>query len=229
MKLLRQLLREEPLQLGLMALPFLVAAAAMPFASDRIPMQWGIHGQVNWYAPKTWGLFAMPLLIAFFFGGMLLIERTDKNRVGPNGEDLSSHGKAVRSIRLAVCLFSIGAFFLQVAAAIGRHPDIMRLIPAATALLFSFMGNLFGKLKPNRYVGIRVPWTLNSASVWRRTHRIAGYLWTAGGLVLAMFSLFGPAPDVLPVFLVGILVLTIVPLLVAWDSARTESQANSHG
>jgi uncharacterized membrane protein len=229
MKVLRQFLREEPLQLGLMVLPFLVAAIAMPYANDRVPMQWGIHGRVNWYAPKSWGLFAMPVLIVVVVGVTLLIERSDKNRVSPNGQHLSAHGKAVRSIRLAVCLFLTGAFFLQVAAAIGRHPDIMRLIPAAAALLTAFMGNLFGKLKPNRYVGIRVPWTLNSANVWRRTHRITGYLWTAGGIALAMFSLFGPAPCVLPAFLVGILILTIVPMLVAWDSARTERQTNSPG
>jgi uncharacterized membrane protein len=229
MKFLRRLLREEPLQLGLMALPFLVAVGAMPYASNRVPMQWGIHGQVNWYAPKSWGLFAVPVVILFVVGVMLLIERSDKNRVSPNGEDLSSHGKAVRSIRLAACLFLIGVFFMQVAAAIGRHPDIMRLIPAATALLTAFMGNLFGKLKPNRYVGIRVPWTLNSASVWRRTHRIAGYLWTVGGIALAMVSLFGPALYVIPAFLAGLLILTIVPTLVAWDSARTERQTNSTG
>jgi uncharacterized membrane protein len=229
MKLFRQLLREEPLQLGLMALPFLVAASAMPYASNRVPMQWGIHGQVNWYAPKSWGLLAMPVLIVVVVGVTLLIERSDKNRVSPNGEDLSSHGRAVRSIRLAVCLFLIGAFFLQVAAAIGRRPDITRLIPTAAALLTAFMGNLFGKLKPNRYVGIRVPWTLNSAYVWRRTHRIAGYVWTAGGIALAMFSLFGPALCVLPAFLAGILILTIVPVLVAWDSARTERQATLPG
>ena len=192
MKLLRELLREESLQLGLLALPFFVAAGALPYASNRVPMRWGIYGQVIWYAPKWWGLFALPVLLVVIVGVTLLIERSDKNRVSPNGEHLSAHGKAVRNIRLAVCLFLIGAFFLQVAEAIGRHPDITRLIPAAAAMLTAFMGNLFGKLKPNRYVGIRVPWTLNSANVWRRTHRIAGYLWTAGGVALAMFSLFGP-------------------------------------
>jgi uncharacterized membrane protein len=229
MKFLRQIFREEPLQLGLLTLPFLVAALAMPYANDRVPMQWGIHGRVNWFAPKWWGLFALPVWIVVVVGVLLLVERADKNRPGANAKELSPHGKAVRRIRFAVCLFMIGVFFVQVAAALGRHPDVMRLIPAAMGLLTAFMGNFFGKLKPNRYVGFRVPWTLNSINVWRRTHRMAGYLWTAGGAALAIFSLFGPAPYVLPVFVAGLIGLTIVPMLVAWDAARAERQTKSPG
>ena len=37
-------------------------------------------------------------------------------------------------------------------------------------------------------MGIRLPWTLHSADNWNRTHRLAGVLWVAGGLLFIPVS-----------------------------------------
>lgn len=39
-------------------------------------------------------------------------------------------------------------------------------------------------VKPNHYVGIRLPWTLNDPKIWYQTNRLAGGLGIIIGLVI---------------------------------------------
>ncbi len=218
---------EEWLQLLLLALPLIAAVAAMSYATERVPMQWGFNGQVNWTAPKGWGLLVLPgsmvLILALIFG----FESRDPARHRDADGQLTSHGRATRAIRLGLSVV-LGAFTLvQIAYALGRHPDGARVVPSLIAMLFAFLGNYFGKLKPNRYAGIRVPWTLNSETVWRETHRAAGWLWTASSLI--MLVLIWLLPDVSQMKWlqnIWLAVLLVGPLFVAWRSARRERLIN---
>jgi len=45
------------------------------------------------------------------------------------------------------------------------------------------MGNYFGKLKNNWFMGIRTPWTLSSPEIWDKTHRLGGKLFMLAGLI----------------------------------------------
>ena len=51
-----------------MALIALIADKRLPPA-DQLPMQWGITGEIGWYAPRRVALASLPLL----FGAMLLL------------------------------------------------------------------------------------------------------------------------------------------------------------
>ncbi|UUZ51904.1 SdpI family protein [Massilia sp. B-10] len=48
-----------------------------------------------------------------------------------------------------------------------------------------------GKVQPNFYVGIRTPWTLANARVWRATHRFAGQTMVASGLLGLLATALG--------------------------------------
>ena len=45
------------------------------------------------------------------------------------------------------------------------------------------------KLRRNRTMGIKLPWTLQSEENWTRTHRLSGFLWVLCGLVMIPLSL----------------------------------------
>jgi len=51
------------------------------------------------------------------------------------------------------------------------------------AALCVFLGNYFQAVKPNYFIGIRTPWTLNSDEIWRQTHLVTGKLLFYGGLL----------------------------------------------
>ena len=60
------------------------------------------------------------------------------------------------------------------------------LIFPLIGLLFAFLGNYFKTIKPNYFIGIRTPWTLENEEVWKKTHLIGGKLWFVGGLLMAL-------------------------------------------
>ena len=219
---IRQFLHDEWLQLVVLLIPAIAALAAMPYATEHVPMQWNLRGQVNWYAPKEWGLLVLPGTMVLIYGIMFWLESNDRYRRNEGDGALTSHGKATKIIRLALSLLLGGVCFVQIASALGRHPDFGRLVAAACPLLLAFIGNWFGKLKPNRYIGIRVPWTLRSEVVWRKTHRFAGWLYTVTGLIVAGLSLFLPSAYLIEISLVWIGVIVLLPLGVAWKAAREE-------
>lgn len=91
------------------------------------------------------------------------------------------------------------------------NPDVVlldKIIVPAIGLFFIFMGNIMYNIKPNKFVGIRVPWTLNDDDNWKMTHRMGSKLFFVGGLLITLVALGFPV-DVASMF------LTAVALLIA--------------
>lgn len=83
-------------------------------------------------------------------------------------------------------------------------------------LMFLVVGNYLPKCKQTYTVGIRLPWTLADEDNWAYTHRLAGKVWTIGGLViLALTFLRLPALQ-----FVVILVLVLIPTAASFLYAR---------
>jgi uncharacterized membrane protein len=87
-------------------------------------------------------------------------------------------------------------------------------------LFYVYLGNLFTTLKPNYFVGIRTPWTLENETVWRKTHHFGGRVWVAGGLVLAVVTLLLPKTAAFVVFICGTLCLGLGPIIYSYWSYR---------
>jgi uncharacterized membrane protein len=76
------------------------------------------------------------------------------------------------------------------------------------------MGNYLGNLRPNYFVGFKVPWTLNSDEVWIRTHRLAGKLWFWSSLAGMILYFVVPKPEW--VFIPLLIVIVLVPTVYAY-------------
>ena len=63
-------------------------------------------------------------------------------------------------------------------------------------LLFAALGFFFRSIKPNYFIGIKTPWTLESEEVWTKTHQVSGPVWIACGLFMAIAPLFAKAASV---------------------------------
>lgn len=74
----------------------------------------------------------------------------------------------------------------------GVNPGAMlidKIVLPAIGLFFIFMGNVMYNIRPNRFVGIRTPWTLSSDDNWKKTHRLGAKLFFVGGLLITLTSL----------------------------------------
>jgi immunity protein, SdpI family len=173
-------LRENWLQAAILAIPFIVVAAFWDRFPERVVVQWGPHGLPSKWAGKFPGLFVCPSIsvaLAIFLGWIPRID--PRLRRNPDG-----NGRYLAAIRLSTtALCSFGGVLIA-AEALGHHFNIPVLTINAVLILFLVLGNYFGTIRPNYFVGIRTPWTLESDEVWRATHRNGGRVFVAGSLAL---------------------------------------------
>ncbi len=87
-------------------------------------------------------------------------------------------------------------------------------IPIAVFLIVTLFGNYMGNIRPNYFVGIKVPWTLNNDVVWVKTHRLAGKLWFWGGLIgiAALIFIKNASIILIPV----LIIITVVPIVYSY-------------
>jgi uncharacterized membrane protein len=80
-------------------------------------------------------------------------------------------------------------------------------------------------VKPNYFVGIRTPWTLESETVWRKTHRVGARLFFVMGLIIMLAGLVIPEKFVFWVMLVLPLTVTLGIVFYSWMVFQQEQKA----
>jgi uncharacterized membrane protein len=202
------LLKSEWLQILILALPFIVLALLWNQIPDRVPSHWNARGQIDGYASKGFGTLLMPcinIVVALLIG---LLPRIDPKLSKRDPESRASLMHTIKILRIAITGFEslIALAIILFAAKLfpGRF-DFTSVICIASGLLFAVLGNFMSKLRPNYFVGIRTPWTLESKDVWVKTHRLGGPLMVALGVVVMLAGLLLPPNIVLFVFLPAVL------------------------
>ena len=184
----------------------------------RVPIHFNLEGQ-----PDNWGSknFLIGIIILLTLGINLLL------LIVPNidpKEKLKSMGSKYQQLRFMMSLFmnALAVFILYHAntGSLEQSNFVYLLI----GLLFIVLGNYFQAIKPNYFIGIRTPWTLESETVWRKTHRLGGRLWMAGGAVMCISALI-PNPVLrLVVFFGTGAIVAFVPVIYSFIEQRKESR-----
>ena len=92
----------------------------------------------------------------------------------------------------------------------------MKFVFIAMGLLFALIGSNMYNIKPNYFAGIRLPWTLENEENWKYTHRIAGRMWFAGGLILTALAFFLPTKAGFIALMITTAIITIVPAVYSY-------------
>jgi uncharacterized membrane protein len=69
-----------------------------------------------------------------------------------------------------------------------------RIVPVMLGAFLVGVGNLLPRTRPNLAMGISTSGTRSDRALWMRTHRVAGYLVVALGLVILFGGIVVPAP-----------------------------------
>lgn len=200
--------KTEFLTLLLLALPFVYLAFTWHQYPAQVPIHFNHHGQADRYGSKTFGLLLLPAINVALYLLLKYLPRLD-----PRQANLALFKEKYALIRLFIHLFLVFIFFLVAfSAQQGTSPRLYpKLVVMGVLLLFIMLGNYFSTMRPNYFVGIRTPWTLENPEVWKRTHRFAGRLWVFSCLALLLVLLFTELPH--PLFLVSFLVLiSLIPM-----------------
>lgn len=200
--------------IGIVLIPFAYLAIIWDTLPQQVPMHWNAAGQIDRYGDKAESLlipFLLPLLTYLIFTLSPLID--PKGKFGKMGNKLAGLKF------LVTLLMSALAVFILHSMKNGATQDNNYII-LFTGILFSIMGNYFKTIQANYFIGIRTPWTLENETVWKETHKMAGTLWFAGGLVIAALSFVLPQAAMLAVFLSITAIISVAPIVFSYLKFR---------
>ena len=174
---------------------------------DQVAVHWSISGVPNNFAPKAFAGFGMPLLFAVSNTVVYFVTNADPKR--------DNYAKVLVFIFKAIMpVFSLIIVPVTLLIAIGIEIDMSSHVPIFMGILFIVVGNYFPKTKQNYTMGIKLPWTLHSEENWNKTHRLAGYTWIIGGILIIISSLISAHNYILNIIL--LVTLIVVPMVYSY-------------
>ncbi len=194
---------KESLLIIITLIPIVIMAIYWELLPNNLPVQWGISGTPNDYAPK----YVWPLILAGTYLLLLFLPKLD-----PRSHNYNRFSSSYYIIRLFIQLFSAGACTLALLESLNWPLDTGHLIMMGSLLMISIIGNYMTTLKPNWFIGIRTPWTLEDDKVWRKTHKLGGYLWFWGGLLALIIAIISPQVTY-PVVIGLLFVISVIPII----------------
>ena len=201
--------RELPL-IAIILLPFAYLAYIWNQLPQQVAMHWNAKGEIDRYGDKTELLllpFLLPVLVYLIF---LVVPKIDpKNK-------LNKMGNKLQTLKVLMTTFmSVLALFLIYSAKNESFAN-PNYIVLSVGVLYIILGNYFKTIKPNYFIGIRTPWTLENESVWKTTHQLSGKIWFAGGIIVVLSSLLLDKQSNSILFFIITGIITIIPVVYSY-------------
>jgi uncharacterized membrane protein len=190
-------------------IPFLFLAYIYGSLPGTVPTHFSIDGTANGWSSKQ-SLWFMPAGLPLFIYLLFLIIP----KIDPKQRFNKASGK-YEQLRFILLLFMTGlACFTIYISYKQSMAHVGKFMFAALGLLFAALGNFFPALKPNYFIGIRSPWTLENETVWKKTHKLGGKIWVVCGIVLAALPFIIKDEMLMnEIFLPTVLAMAIFPVL----------------
>ena len=205
-------------------IPLLVTVVLLPQMADMVPAHYGIDGLVDRYDSKyTMLLFPCIIIVVIAVRDLSprLLGRDDAQQA--NLRVVDNLLLPVVIVLVAINLLTVWLATAQVQNIYATSVPVPQLILAGISLLFVVIGNVLPKTKPNWYVGIRVPWTVNHPAVWYKTHRFGGVMMTVWGVLSLVVTLVVSPTHAAVVFVVGTILMVTSMLIYAYICYRQQS------
>jgi uncharacterized membrane protein len=205
-------IREWPI-IGLVLLPFIYLAMIYGQLPEEVPLHWNINGEIDRWGPKKqlWMIpFLLPCLSYLIF---LVVPYIDPKK------KIKKMGAKYQQLKFIFVLFmTLLALLIIYATENQTELAFIHLIIMLIGLFLALLGNYFQSLKPNYFIGVRTPWTLESEDNWAETHKLAGKLWFAGGILIILISLiFHHHQSVVStLFFIILAILILVPIIYSY-------------
>jgi uncharacterized membrane protein len=178
-----------------------------------VPMHYDLNGKVNRYGSKA--EFLMFQGIMLFIGLLVYLLLRFLPAIDPKKKVKYSE-ETFQKIALGIVVFLSALNIVIIFSTANQGFRVDKLVFPMVGLLFAFLGNVMNNIKPNYFVGIRTPWTLESEDTWKATHRLAGKVWFVGGIVITIVTLVLPSNIAFIVFMSGIISMAFLPVIYSY-------------
>ncbi|HQX45160.1 MAG: SdpI family protein [Saprospiraceae bacterium] len=210
-------LTKEILLILISLLPYIYLAFIWQQLPERVATHFNIEGTADGWSSRSTLLYLPAILGLGIYFLMLIIPAIDpKKKIQEMGDNFFS-------IRLLIAVFMAALNVVILNAAKEGGMENANILLVLMGALFAGLGNYMQTVRPNYFVGIRTPWTLESESVWKLTHRLASKVWMAGGILIVFLSLLlQDSKLVFIIFFVLVSVMVIVPVVYSYLLLKKE-------
>ena len=176
---------------------------------DRLPeniaTSFGWNGEITGYSSKMFAVVGLPVMLTFVNLICIIATNADPRRKNINNKVFSVVIGIVPvcSLLCGICIY---------ANALGYQISVESIMPVFMGVLFLVLGFILPKCKQNYTIGIKLPWTLHDEENWDKTHKLAGKIWIAGGIIMTIAGLF----NLTFLFMAIIFALVIIPTVYSY-------------
>ena len=186
-------------------LPMLAGLILWNQLPEQVPFHWNAAGEIDGWASKAMAVFVPSAAMLALQWLCVLVTSADPKK--------QNHPEKVKVLVLwLIPLITVFISALMYISALGVSVRVERLMPILLGLVFVAIGNYMPKCKQNYTIGIKIPWTLASEENWNRTHRLAGWVWVGGGVVMLLSGFLG----IFWLTLVPAIIMVAVPLIYSY-------------
>ena len=199
-------------------LPLVMIAAVYRRLPAEVPMHWDFDGAVDYGAKaQLWVIAAMaPVFEAMF----CFLPKID-----PKNKNYGKFGDAYLGIQLVTLLFLVAMTGICITEALRPGTvNVSGVVCLLVSLMMVYLGNVMPRFRMNWYCGFKTPWALSSETVWTRTHRIAGRMFFASGLLGAAGAFLPDSRAKFAMLFVPLALAVIVPTVFSWKIYREEQE-----
>jgi uncharacterized membrane protein len=195
----------------LLVIPF---AAAFIFWKDlpaQIAIQFNFNGEPNTYVSKPAGAFLLPAINVLIYFLLKFFPQLTMPK-----EKFTLFAGRVTVVRILLHCFITALYIATLLYAMHHQPNILHFIAYGVLTLLLITGNYLNNIKPNYFMGIRTPWTLQNAEVWRKTHHLTSRLWVAASLVMMCIIPFVSQAQVSVLLLIYFIIIAVPPFIYSY-------------
>lgn len=199
----------------------IVGAYFYTILPEQVPTHWNFNGNPDQRNHKIIAIGIVPLItLACIFLFPLL-----KN-IDPKKANYKKFEKTREIFQLAIIVFFWYTYFVSLYVI--QHPEINigKFVLIGIGVLFLILGNYMGKIKQNFFIGIKLPWTLNSETIWNKTSRFGGKILLINGILFIISGIlnwFSIRPII--ILIISILVL---PTIYSYYLFQKETKKDSN-
>ncbi len=189
----------------LILMPILVGGLTWDILPEELVTHWGLTGIADDWTTRAFAVFGFPMLLLVIHWVCIIITAADRK----------NHEQNRKSLNMVLWIIPLLSWFVNgvmYAAAFGLELNVYSLTFGLFGILFIIIGNYMPKTKQNHTLGIKMPSTLESEENWNATHRVAGKVWFAMGIVslICVFVPYKISMFIVPVAFVAAMAIPII-------------------
>jgi uncharacterized membrane protein len=194
-----------------LTIPFIAAFIFWDKLPNRMAIHFNFNGEADGFSNKPLGLLMLPVINVVIWS---LLKVLPKFIMSQKQFDLFS--KRYNIIRLLVHSFITALYLVILMYTLQYKTNVLLFLAYGISILLLVIGNYLNNIKPNNFIGIRTPWTMKNAEVWRKTHYVTSRLWVAASLILMCIIPFLSEILLSKLLMLYFIIITIPPIIYSY-------------